>query len=192
MELNARAQVTTWTPFVRTPTFGADWPANHNINGYAQKTWAGLSRLSHAPRLRAFVTALGKQLRPGRPSIANLSDYVQDFIDAAVKFENEQWDPSELPAMETGSTVEIARRLQEKYKPQLPLKAAVEESPTLDQAQRLGCQSAPQSAMRFCNQSAPLAARVADLIGRLTLQEKVGQLSHGGALLGSRGRETCP
>jgi hypothetical protein len=118
MELNARAQVTTWTPLVVTPKVGsAGWPVAHNINGYAEKTWAGLSRLSHAPRLQAFVSTLSSQLRPGKSTIANLTGYVQEFINLAVKFENEEWDPKLLPATEVGSTVEIAKRLQAKYKP---------------------------------------------------------------------------
>jgi alpha-N-acetylglucosaminidase len=118
MELNARAQVTTWTPLVLTPKFGsAGWPAAHNINGYAEKTWAGLSRLSHAPRLTAFVSTLASQLRPGKNTTANLTGYVQEFIDLAVKFEGEEWDPQVLPATEVGLTVEIAKRLQAKYAP---------------------------------------------------------------------------
>jgi hypothetical protein len=44
-----------------------------------------------------------------------------------------------------------------------------------------GCQHPPQSAMPFCDATQPIRLRVKDLIGRLTLEEKVGQLSHGGA-----------
>ena len=44
-----------------------------------------------------------------------------------------------------------------------------------------GCQHLPQSAMPFCDAAQPTAVRVRDLVGRLTLAEKVGQLSHGGA-----------
>ena len=114
MELNARAQVTTWTPFVNTPTYGEEWPALHNINGYAQKQWGGLSRLSHAPRLAMFVKQLEEDLTAGRTT-TNQTAYIQNFIDAAVLFENEQYNATELPSAEVGDTVEIARRLQAKH-----------------------------------------------------------------------------
>ena len=115
MELNARAQVTTWTPFVNTPTYGSTWPKTSNIDGYAQKQWGGLARLSHAPRLAMFVQQLADDLAAHRTT-TNHSAYIQHFIEAAVVFENEQYNATELPAVEVGSTVEIVRRLQSKHK----------------------------------------------------------------------------
>jgi hypothetical protein len=44
-----------------------------------------------------------------------------------------------------------------------------------------GCEHEPQSAMPFCDAEQPTAVRVRDLVRRLSLAEKVGQLSHGGA-----------
>ena len=49
--------------------------------------------------------------------LANLTAYVQGYIDAAVAFQNEAWDPKVLPATEVGDTVDIAQRLQAKYPP---------------------------------------------------------------------------
>ncbi len=42
---------------------------------------------------------------------------MQGYIDAAVAFQNEGWDPKDLPATEVGETVGIAQRLQAKYPP---------------------------------------------------------------------------
>jgi hypothetical protein len=44
-----------------------------------------------------------------------------------------------------------------------------------------GCQYPPQATMPFCDAAQPTQVRVRDLVGRLTLKEKVDQLSHGGA-----------
>ena len=114
MELNARAQVTTWYPYTSAPTPGTTWPLLHNIDGYAQKQWGGLSRLSHAPRLNLFVEQLLADHAAGRRH-ANMSAYLEDFIKHAVAFENARYNASELPAVEVGSTVAIAQRLQAKY-----------------------------------------------------------------------------
>ena len=51
--------------------------------------------------------------------LANLTAYVQGYVDAAVAFQNEAWDPKVLPATEVGDTVEIAQRMQAKYPPTL-------------------------------------------------------------------------
>jgi hypothetical protein len=95
MELNARAQVTTWTPFVLTPEYGENWPRTSNIDGYAQKQWGGLSRLSHAPRLAMFVQQLTGDMGANRTT-TNQSAYIQNFIDAAVVFENKEYNATEL------------------------------------------------------------------------------------------------
>ena len=46
-------------------------------------------------------------------------------------------------------------------------------------AVRFGCEHAPQSAMGFCNASLGTDARIADLLGRLTVDEKLNLLGTG-------------
>ena len=100
-------QVTTWTPFIKTPTYGgSSWPATSNIDGYSAKQWGGLSRLSHAPRLQMFVDQLAGDLKANR-STTNLTRYIQRFVNAAVIFENQ-------PCVHTcHSVVNTAKRAQE-------------------------------------------------------------------------------
>ena len=48
-------------------------------------------------------------------------------------------------------------------------------------ASQFGCEHPPQSAMTFCNPRLGTEARASDLLGRLTLPEKILQMTRGGA-----------
>jgi hypothetical protein len=93
------------------------------LSDYAVKTWGGLERQYHMARYQLFideaVVALNTSVHSPTPfnSTKFAEGYFRKFLDFAIDWDNEEWDPATLPTTTVGDPVEISMKLLAKYKP---------------------------------------------------------------------------
>jgi len=112
LELNARAQVTSWATF---PSGGnlnnATMPG---ISDYAIKQWGGLMREYQGARLKMFTDQVATDLADNATTV-NVTQFKQSFLHRQIAWLHNNWNSTELPSTGVGDVVAISRALQQKY-----------------------------------------------------------------------------
>ena len=114
LEMNARAQVTTWT--LCQPGASRECPPGFfsGIMDYAVKQWGGLMREYQAKRLGMFTAQVGADLAANATAI-NISKFKAAYYAEQMAWLRTEWNSTELPAHGVGDVVAISRRIQQRY-----------------------------------------------------------------------------
>lgn len=114
LEMNARAQVTTWT--LCQPGASRECPAGFfsGIMDYAIKQWGGLMREYQAKRVRLFTAQVVVDLTANATAVDD-AKFKVDYYAEQMKWLRTEWNESALPPRGVGDVVTLSRTIQQRY-----------------------------------------------------------------------------
>ena len=114
LEMNARAQVTTWT--LCQPGASRECPAGFfsGIMDYAIKQWGGLMREYQAKRVRLFTAQVVADLSANATAFDN-AKFKAEYYREQMAWLRTEWNETALPPHGVGNVVTLSRAIQQRY-----------------------------------------------------------------------------
>jgi alpha-N-acetylglucosaminidase len=114
LEMNARAQVTTWT--LCQPGASRECPAGFfsSIMDYAIKQWGGLMREYQFKRLRLFTRQVVFDLTANASTVDD-AKFKADYYREQMAWLRTEWNETALPPHGVGNVVALSRAIQQRY-----------------------------------------------------------------------------
>lgn len=114
LEMNARAQVTTWT--LCQPGASRECPSGFfsGIMDYAIKQWGGLMREYQLKRVQLFTRQVVSDLTAHAPKVDD-AKFKADYYKEQMAWLRTEWNETTLPPHGVGDVVALSRAIQERY-----------------------------------------------------------------------------